>query len=111
MAFECTVRTGRVAEITLSGDLDAATAEKFHAALEALARPIEGAPTHLVLHMRNLVFLASAGVRVLLTVKQTHFRGLIVYVIAPQEQPLEAMRKAQVHRDFVILDYYPPPTG
>ena len=68
MAFEMTrVVTGPVAEITLSGELDADSAHLFQKQLEATAA---GKPTHLVLRMRELVYIASAGIRMLIFAKQ-----------------------------------------
>jgi anti-anti-sigma factor len=109
MAFDITtVCTGPVIEVTLSGELDGGSAPRFQQALEELGGKVTEKPTHLVLRMRDLVFLASAGVRVLFFIKQRLFPGLIVYVVAPQEQTLDTLRRTGADKDFVILGMYPP---
>jgi anti-anti-sigma factor len=112
MAFEMTtVSTGVVIEITLSGELDGSSAPSFQQSLEELAASVTERPTHLVLRLRDLVFLASAGVRVLFSIKQRLFPGLIVCIVEPQEQAIDTIQRASAHKDFMILEKYPPTSG
>ena len=53
-------------EITLTGDLDALTAPQFQAELEKAAAL---KPRRLVLHVKDLAFMASAGIRMLIEKK------------------------------------------
>lgn len=110
MAFDMTiVQNGSVAEITLSGELDANSATRFRQELEALAATASTKPTQFVLQMRELIYLASAGIRVLIVLKQQLFPGLAVCVVAPQPQVRETLHRT-VHRSFEILDVYPAAT-
>jgi len=124
MAFEVAmVVTGPVAEFALSGELDASTAPRFHQELDRLTRLWEGEPpgepAHLVLRMRDLVFMASAGVRIILlasqrlgpVLRQRLGTGLTVYLVAPQQQPLDTLRRTGVLSSVVVVEEYPPPAG
>src|SRR4051812_46778283 len=77
-----------VAEITLAGELDASTAPQFQATLEQAAK---SKPTRLLLLVKELEFMASAGIRMLVFAKQKMGAGVDVYVIAPQEPILELL--------------------
>jgi anti-anti-sigma factor len=104
MAFEIsTVLTGSVAEFTLSGALDKNAQDRFQHELDAAAVV---KPTRLVLHMRDLDYLSSAGVRILLFAKQQLGRGLAIYMIAPQEQALDTLRRTGLFDNVIILDEY-----
>jgi anti-anti-sigma factor len=91
-------------EITLAGELDAATAPLFQAELEKAAA---SKPRHLVLRVRNLEYMASAGVRMLIFAKQKLGRGVDVYVIAPQESVLETIRRTGLQNSLIVQDEYP----
>jgi anti-anti-sigma factor len=105
MAFDIvSVVSGPAVEITLSGDLDAASAPRFQRELEALA---DRKPSHLVLRVAGLTYIASAGLRMLLFAKQKMGAGVAVYVIAPQEMVLETLRRTGLHHSVIIQDEYP----
>jgi anti-anti-sigma factor len=105
MAFDiATIVNGPVVEISLSGELDAASAPRFQSALEGVAG---NKPNHLVLRVRDLVFMASAGIRMLIFAKQRMGQGVLVYVIAPQEMVLETIRRTGLHHSVIIQDEYP----
>jgi anti-anti-sigma factor len=120
MAFEINmVVTGAVAEITLAGELDRGSADRlFQPELDRLFQFWKGEPPEepmrVVLRMRDLVFMASAGIRMLIYAKQQARQQLgsvlTIYVIAPQERPLNTLRETGVDRDVVVLDEYPPTT-
>ena len=102
MAFDITaVLKGSVAEITLSGELDAAAAPRFQRELEAMAA---GKPKQLVLRVRDLAYMASAGIRMLIFAKQKMGPGVDVYVIAPQEQVLDTLRRTGLLASVFIKD-------
>jgi anti-anti-sigma factor len=106
MALEITVVVSvPVAEISLSGYLDAAVAPRFQQELEtALANK----PSQLVLRVRELVYMASIGIRVMLKVLKQN-PGLAVYVIAPQELVLQTLERTGMHQSLMIQDEYPAP--
>jgi anti-anti-sigma factor len=105
MAFDIsTVVNGPVVEISLSGELDAASAPRFQKELESLAG---NKPNHLVLRLQDLVFMASAGIRMLIFAKQKMGPGVVVYVIAPQEMVLETIQRTGLHHSVTIQDEYP----
>jgi anti-anti-sigma factor len=95
---------GSVAEITLSGDLDAASAPRFRQELETVAA---SKPTALVLRVRDLVYIASAGIRTLIFAKQKMGPGVTVYLIAPQEQVLDTLQRTGLQNSVVVQDAYP----
>ena len=104
MAFTTTLAmTGNIAEITLSGALDAAAVPAFRADIE---RGAEQHPKHLVLLMQDLEYIASAGLRALIFAKQKMGAGVDIYVIAPQEQVLETLKITGFHHSIYILDDY-----
>jgi len=99
-----TVIKGNVAEITLSGELTAATRDQFLEELKAVAAY---RPSDLVLRVRELKFLGSPGVRVLLLIKQQLMPQATIYVIAPQPGPRTVLVETVIHRSVTIQDEYP----
>jgi anti-anti-sigma factor len=93
------------AEITLAGDLDASTAPLFQAELEKAAAM---KPKRLVLQVRELAFMASAGIRMLLFAKQKMGPRVDVYVIAPQEPILETLRRTGFVHSVIVQNEYSP---
>jgi anti-anti-sigma factor len=94
-----------VVEVTLVGYLDVAVAPKFQQELEGA---LAAKPTLLVLRVRELVYMASIGIRVMLRVLKLN-PGLAVYVIAPQELVLQTLQRTGLHQSVVIQDEYPAP--
>jgi anti-anti-sigma factor len=93
------------AEIALAGELDASTAPLFQAELEKAAAL---KPGRLVLQLKDLDFMASAGIRMLLFAKQKMGPRVDVYVIAPQEPILETLRRTGfIHSVIVRNEYHP----
>jgi anti-anti-sigma factor len=109
MAFDMTSLTnGPIVEFTLSGELDAKSSARFQQELEAAAT---GKPTTLVLRIRDLVYIASAGIRILIFAKQKMCAAVTVYVVAPREQVIDTLRRTGVHNAVVIVDEYPAATS
>lgn len=103
-----TVVADSVAVITLAGELDATSAPLFQRELEAVA---VGRPSRLVLDVRELAYMASAGIRMLIFAKQRIGAGLAVYVVAPREPVLETLRRTGLHHSVLVVETYPAPTG
>jgi anti-anti-sigma factor len=95
--------TGSVARITLSGELDASTAPQFQTELEKAAA---AKPKRLVLLVKDLSFMASAGVRMLIFAKQKMGAGTDVYMIACQEQILETLKRTGLLHSLIVQDEY-----
>lgn len=92
MAFTATLEktSEATAKITLSGELDASTAPTFKTEVEnATASPVQ----RLVLDMKDLEYMASAGLRVLIYAKQKIGMDTDLYVVGPQEPVLDTLTK------------------
>lgn len=93
----------QIVKMTLSGELDAASAPMFIAALEKVS---ESKPRQLVLFVAELSFIASAGIRTLIFAMQRN-RGIDVYLIAAQEQIVETIQRVGLGKSVIIQDAYP----
>jgi anti-anti-sigma factor len=94
-----------VVEITLTGELDGSTASLFQAELENAA-PLK--PRRLVLLVKELAFMASAGIRMLIFAKQRMGASVDVYVIAPQEPILETLKRTGLLHSVIVQAEYAP---
>lgn len=104
MAFDAQLTvTGSTAKITLTGSLDAASAPRFKEIVEQAAQQ---KPTRLVLLMNDLVFLASAGLRVLIFAKQKMGTGVDIYVVGSQGPVLGTLEMSGFHHSVFIQDTY-----
>ena len=97
--------TKDVAEITLTGSLDASSAPLFQTELENAAAL---KPKRLVLVVKDLEFIASAGIRMLIFAKQKMGAGVDVYVIAPQEPILDALRRTGLLHSVIVQNEFSP---
>lgn len=104
MTFSATLETrNNEAFITLSGDLDASTANEFKTKVEEAAA-IE--PKALILDMTSLDYMASAGLRVLIFANQKMGQGVDIYLVSPQELVLSTIEKTGFHHSVQIVDKY-----
>jgi anti-anti-sigma factor len=94
-----------VAEITLSGELDSASAPLFQAELEKAAAL---KARRIVLMVAALEFMSSAGIRMLVFAKQKMGRAVDVYVIAPQEPILDTLRRTGLLHSVIVQAEYMP---
>jgi anti-anti-sigma factor len=104
LSVACAMK-GDVAEITLAGSLDASTAPLFEAELNKVAALN---PRRLVLFVKELEFMASEGVRMLLFAKQKMRPNVDVYVIAPREEILTTLRRTGVLLSVIVQNEYLP---
>ncbi len=104
MAFEAILEINdSVAQITLSGELDASTAPIFKEKVESIAgQDIE----KLVLLTQDLEYMSSAGLRVLIFSKQKMGADVEIYVVSPQEMVLDTLEKTGYHHSVTIVDEY-----
>jgi anti-anti-sigma factor len=56
--------------------------------------------------MGELDYMASAGVRMLIFARQKMGPTVDVFVIAPQQQVLDTLRRTGVHTTIIIQDEY-----
>jgi anti-anti-sigma factor len=91
---------GGKALLTLSGELDGSSAP---AVRETVDRLLSGSPSHLVLSVEKLNFMASAGLRILIFAKQKQ-PGLKIYFVKPQDTVVETLKKTGFHQGVYITD-------
>ncbi len=94
---------GNAAHVTLVGELDGSTAPKLRTLVDEL---LAKSPSTLVLHMEDLTFMASAGLRVLIFAKQKA-PDLKIYVVKPQEPILETLHKTGFFQGVYVVDEAP----
>jgi anti-anti-sigma factor len=94
-----------VATITLSGELDAASAPQFREVIEKVA---EAKPSRLVLFMGELEFMASAGLRVLIFARQKMGAGVSLYVIGARGPVLSTLQMSGFHHSVHLQETYAP---
>jgi anti-anti-sigma factor len=105
MAFTSTLEmtNAGVAKVSLSGELDAASAPNFKECIEQAA---EKKAKRLVLLMDGLEYIASAGLRVLIFAKQKMGAKVDMYVVGAQEQVMSTLKKTGLDHSFIAADKY-----
>lgn len=94
------------AHVTLAGELDAAAAPQLREAVEGLA---EAKPKRLVLHVQELHFLASAGLRVLIFARQKMGPGVSIYVVGARGPVLNTLTMSGFDNSVHLQDVYTLP--
>lgn len=92
-----------VAKITLAGELDASSAPLFRAEIEKVAAL---QPSRLVLFVKDLDFMASAGLRVLIFAKQKLGAEVATFIVQPQESIIDTLEKTGFHHSVTIVEDY-----
>ncbi|MHB8620092.1 MAG: anti-sigma factor antagonist [Chloroflexota bacterium] len=104
MALSTTSSTKNgVAILTLVGELDGSSAPQFRVEVDNAFQP---GTTRLVLQTKDLEYIASAGIRVLVYAKQKMGAGVDIYVVAPREQILDTLQKTGIDRSVTVVDSY-----
>lgn len=104
MALSTTSSTkGDVTILTLAGELDGSSAPQFREEVDKAFKP---GTTRLVLQTKDLEYIASAGIRVLVYAKQKLGAAVDIYIVAPQEQILDTLQKTGIDRSVTVVDSY-----
>src|ERR1051326_6749544 len=93
--------------ITLTGELDGASAPKLLTEVESAASE---KPKRLVLMVKDLEYIASAGIRVLVAAKQKMGTGVDIYIVAAQAQIVDTLQKTGVINSVYMVDTYDAPS-
>lgn len=93
------------ATVTLSGQLDAASAPQFKEAIEKVAH---SKPRRLVLLMNDLEFMASAGLRVLIFARQKMGAGVALHVVGSRGPVLNTLKMSGFLHSVYLQDTYAP---
>lgn len=91
------------AELTLTGELDASVANDFKVAVEKAAAD---KAKRLVLNMKALEFMSSAGLRVLVFAKQKMGTGVDIYIIGAQDVVRDTIEMTGFQQSVIMQDEY-----
>jgi len=104
MIFEATLEMrDSIARITLSGELDAATAPLFK---EKVEEAVAQGAKRLVLIMNGLEYMASAGLRVMIFAKQTLGSSVDLYIVGAQDSVLETIEMTGFYQGVILRERY-----
>ena len=103
-AFELvTTPSGKIAKITITGDLDASSAPAFKTEVEKASA---AGVSKLVLMLEKLDYMASAGLRVLVFAKQKMGTNVEIIMVGAQETVLEAITMTGLQHSVTLLGSY-----
>jgi anti-anti-sigma factor len=97
-------RNGNTVVITLDGELDASTAADFRKQVDVAA---EGGVERLVLHMANLTYLSSAGLRGLVFARQKMDDSVSIVLVQASDEVERTIRMVGFHHSVVFADRVP----
>lgn len=89
------------AVLVLVGDLDAAAAPSLRDAISESADPV---PTRLVLHMADLAYMASAGLRTLVFARQKMGEGVEIVLVGTQPSVRETLELTGFQHSVTMLE-------
>ena len=102
MAFTVTQeRREGDAVLVLAGDLDAAAAPSLRDAINQAADPV---PSRLVLHVGELAYMASAGLRTLVFARQKMGQGVEIVLVGTQPSVRETIELTGFHHSVTMLE-------
>jgi len=104
MSFDAIlVRTGNAAIITLSGELDSSVQQVFREQIEKAAAD---RPQRMVLIMKDLEYMSSAGLRALIYAKQKVGSEGDIYIVGAPQGVLETLEMTGFAPSVIIQDTY-----
>lgn len=104
MIFEATLEMrGPIALITLSGELDAATAPEFRERVEEAA---DQKARRLVLIMSDLEYMASAGLRVMIFAKQRLGPDVDLFLVGAHDSVADTIEMTGFYQGVILRDAY-----
>jgi anti-anti-sigma factor len=92
-----------IAKITLSGELDSSVADEFKSKVEAAAKQ---KAKRVALLVKDLSYMSSAGLRVLVFAKQKMGPKVDIYIVGAQAPVRETLEKTGLHHSVIALDTY-----
>lgn len=102
MAFTITETIAdNVAQFTLVGELDGASAPTFRTQVEAAAA---AKVKQLVLNLEGLEYMASAGLRVLIYAKQKMGADVTILLVGTQPMVRDTLEKTGFHHSVTMVD-------
>ncbi|TMM33904.1 MAG: STAS domain-containing protein [Actinobacteria bacterium] len=106
MGFSATLsRNGRIALITLEGELDALHADDFRNRVEQAANG--GQIDQLVLDMTDLTYMSSAGMRGLVFARQKMGEDIRIVLVRASDSVEQTIRLVGFHQSVVFSDEVP----
>jgi len=104
MAFDASLKSiDGIVTITISGELDRKAAPSFQEKVEEATKLDLNA---LVLDLKGLEYMASAGLRVLIFAKQHISKEITLYVVGAQELVADTITKTGFDQSIVMLPEY-----
>jgi anti-anti-sigma factor len=89
------------ATFTLTGELDASSAPQFREKVEAASA---AQVKKLVLNLKGLEYMASAGLRVLIYAKQKMGMGVDIVLVDTQPMVRDTLEKTGFHHSVTMVD-------
>ena len=93
-----------IAKLTLEGSLDSSSAYMLQAEIQKVAAE---APKELVLQTKELAFMSSAGLRMLVFAKQKLGTAVQIYIVEPQAQIVDTLQMTGIIHSVHVVDNYP----
>lgn len=91
------------AKLTIEGDVDTTTAPLLMKEVEKIT---SNKPNKLVIYAEELNFMSSAGLRVIIFAKQKLGAEASIYLVKPQEQIVDTLKKTGFHLSVHIVDSF-----
>jgi anti-anti-sigma factor len=105
MAFEVSLEMieNDIALITLVGDLDSAVARQF---MDEISNAAAQNARRLVLMVKDLTYIASAGLRVLIFAKQQMGKEVDIFIVGARDLVKETIIMTGFHHSVNLLNTY-----
>lgn len=105
MAVNVSIRVvGQTVCIQLSGELDAPSVQEIRGRLE---QACSTSPSRIVLELQELRYMASAGIRLLLMLKQRAGAAAELVLVGAQGPVLQTLKATGLHHSVTLLDSLP----